>query len=60
MSEIQLNTSQSNDSENQFNTGIKMIINAFESNCHFLSSEIIRLNNEFEFKYGFLIADDIV
>ncbi len=50
MSEIQLNTSQSNDSENQFNTGIKMIINAFESNCHFLSSEIIRLNNELEEK----------
>ena len=50
MSEIQLNTSQSNDSENQFNTGIKMIINAFENNCHFLSSEITRLNNELEEK----------
>ena len=50
MSEIQLNTSQSNDSENQFNMGIKMVINAFENNCHFLSSEITRLNNELEEK----------
>ena len=50
MSEIQLSTSQSNDSENQFNMGIKMVINAFENNCHFLSSEITRLNNELEEK----------
>ena len=44
MSENQLNTTESNDFDNQFNTGIKMIINAYDNNNQILSLEVNRLN----------------
>ncbi len=44
MSENQLNTTESNDYDNQFNTGIKMIINAYDNNNQILSLEVNRLN----------------
>jgi DNA repair ATPase RecN len=50
MSQLYFNTNESNDSDNQFNNGIKIIVSAYENNCQILSSEINRLNNELEKK----------
>ena len=50
MSQLYFNTNESNDSDNQFNNGIKIIVSAYENNCQILSSEINRLNDELEKK----------
>lgn len=50
MSENQLNTTESNDYDNQFNTGIKMIINAYDNNNQILSLEVNRLNETIQEK----------
>ena len=42
MSQLYFNTNESNDSDNQFNNGIKIIVSAYENNCQILSSEINR------------------
>ena len=50
MSFIQNESTDSNDIENQFNNGIKMIVNAYETQTTFLSNEVIKLSKELEQK----------
>jgi hypothetical protein len=50
MSQLNFNTTKSNESENQFNNGIKIIVSAYDNNCQILFSEINRLSNELEEK----------
>jgi len=50
MSFIQNESTDSNDIENQFNSGIKMIVNAYETQTTYLSNEIIKLTKDLEEK----------
>ena len=50
MSFIQNESTDSTDIENQFNNGIKMIVNAYETQTTFLSNEVIKLSKELEQK----------
>ena len=50
MSFIQNESTDSNDIENQFNNGIKMIVNAYETQTTFLSNEVVKLSKELEQK----------
>jgi len=50
MSFIQNESTDSNDIENQFNNGIKMIVNAYETQTTFLSNEVIKLSKDLEQK----------
>jgi DNA repair ATPase RecN len=50
MSFIQNESTDSNEIEFQFNNGIKMIVNAYETQTNFLSNEVKKLSKEIEEK----------
>ncbi len=50
MSDIELNTTKSNDCDNEFNMGIKTIVKAYEKHNEILYSEINKLNEELKEK----------